>query len=139
MNTTHIRVAVESFYSDIWNRNDKSKISVLLCENFTFRGSLGQASTGHECFSAYVDFVHDALDEYQCEILDLVIEEHKAFARMRFSGNHRGDFFGFPPTGKRVEWVGTALFTFSGGQVADLWVLGDVHGLIKLLNRNAHG
>ena len=139
LNTNHIRVAVESFYADIWNRHDKSKIPVLLCANFTFRGSLEQAKTGHEGFASYVDFVHEALDEYQCEILDLVIEEPKAFARMRFSGIHRADFFGFPPTGKHVEWEGAALFTFSGGQVADLWVLGDVHGLLKLLNRNAHG
>jgi len=58
---------------------------------------------------------------------------------MRFSGIHRGDFFGYPPTGKPVEWAGSALFAFSGDQVADLWVLGDVHGLLQLLDRNAQG
>ena len=56
---------------------------------------------------------------------------------MRFSGLHRGDFFGYSPTGSRVEWAGTALFTFRGGQIADLWVLGDVHRLLQLLELNA--
>ena len=139
MTTSHIRQVVESFYADIWNRHDKQKIPALLCPDFTFRGSLGQAKTGHDGFGSYVDFVHEALGEYRCDILDLVIDEPKAFARMRFSGIHRGEFFGSQPTGKPLEWAGAALFTFSGGQVADLWVLGDIHGLLELLDRNAHG
>ena len=110
MSANHIRTVVESFYTDIWNRHNKSKIPALLCPDFTFRGSLGQEKTGHAGFAS---------------------------ARMRFSGIHRGDFFGYSPTGSRVEWTGTALFTFWGGQFADLWVLGDVHGLLQLLERNA--
>jgi steroid delta-isomerase-like uncharacterized protein len=137
--TERIRTVVESFYADIWNRHDKSRIPAMLCLDFTFRGSLGQTKTGHDGFGLYVDFVHKALAEYQCDILDLVVEEPKAFARMRFSGIHHGEFFGYPATGKRVEWAGCALFTFKEGKIADLWVLGDVHGLLRLLDRNAHG
>lgn len=136
MTQSNIQTVVESFYADIWNRHDKSKIPVLLCDNFTFRGSLGQAKVGHEGFGTYVDFVHAALAHYCCEILDLVIEDSKAFARMRFSGIHQGEFFGYPPTNKPVEWVGAALFSFNGIKVADLWVLGDVHGLLQLLEKN---
>lgn len=139
MSPSHIRSVVESFYADIWNRHDKSKIPVLLGEKFTFRGSLGQAKVGHEGFGSYVDFVHAALANYRCEILDLVVEGSKAFARMHFSGIHRGEFFGYQPTGKPVEWLGSALFSFNGEKVADLWVLGDVHGLLQLLERNANG
>jgi len=60
MSTDHIRTVVESFYADIWNRHDKWKIPALLCIDFTFRGSLGQAKTGHDGFGLYVDFVHEA-------------------------------------------------------------------------------
>jgi predicted ester cyclase len=58
---------------------------------------------------------------------------------MRFSGIHRETFFGFPPTWKPIEWAGAALFTFLGEQIGDLWVLGDVHGLMQVLERNANG
>ena len=132
-----MRTVVESFYADIWNRRDRSKIPALLCADFTFRGSLGQVNSGHSGFASYLDFVHSVLGEFRCEILDLVVEPPKAFARMRFSGIHRGELFGFQSTGQPVEWLGAALFTFSGSRVADLWVLGDVHGLIELLERNA--
>jgi predicted ester cyclase len=139
MNTSFMRSVLESFCADIWNRRDKSKIPALLCENFTFRGSLGQTKVGHDGFASYVDFVHAALADYRCDILDLVVEDSKAFARMRFSGIYRGEFFNYPPTGKPVEWLESALFTFNGEKVADLWVLGDVHGLLQLLERNANG
>ena len=136
METFAIKNVVNRFYDDVWNRHDKSAIPALLQPDFTFRGSLGQCKTGHSEFADYVDFVHQALGLYQCDILDLVVEGNQCFARMRFSGIHRGDFFGFKPTGKRVEWAGAALFTFSDAMVADLWVLGDVYGLLQLLERN---
>ncbi|MGH7772861.1 MAG: ester cyclase [Candidatus Binatia bacterium] len=134
-----MRAAVQSFYVDIWNRHDKSKIPLLLHSDFTFRGSLGQTRTGHDGFASYVDFVHAALGNYCCDILDLVVENRQAFARVRFHGTHRGEFLGYAPTGKLVEWTGAALFTFRGDKIADLWALGDVYGLLQLLERQAHG
>ena len=137
MNDSVMKTVVQKFYADVWNKHDKSVIPSLLQSDFTFRGSLGPTKTGHAEFVEYVDFVHQALGAYQCDILDLVEEGNQCFARMRFSGTHRGDFFGFKPTGKKVEWAGAALFSFKDGRVADLWVLGDVHGLLQLLERNS--
>jgi predicted ester cyclase len=136
MTPTHIKTVIRRFYDEIWNNHDKAKIPDLLRSDFTFRGSLGQKKKGHDEFASYVDFVHEALMEYRCDLLDLVVEGNQAFARMRFSGLHRGEFFGFKPTGKQVEWAGAALFTFQGNQVADLWVLGDLHGLLQVLEQN---
>ena len=127
---------VERFYADIWNRHDRSAIPALLRADFTFRGSLGPSKVGHDEFAGYVDSVHDALGDYRCDIQDLVIGEHKAFAKMLFSGIHRKTFLGYAPTSLRVEWAGAALFTFRDSLIADLWVLGDLHGLHQLLERN---
>lgn len=130
------RTMIESFYENIWNRHDESFIPLLLSETFSFRGSLGQVKQGRAEFASYVDFVHMALGNYQCDILDLVGESHKTFARMLFSGIHKGDFFGYRPTLMRVEWAGAALFTFDQEKITDLWVLGDVHSLLAQLAHN---
>jgi steroid delta-isomerase-like uncharacterized protein len=125
-----LRDVVGAFYADLWNRHDLSLAPRLLREDFTFRGSLGAERTGHAGFAEYVDAVHVALGDYRCEILDLVCEGRRAFARMRFSGVHRGPLLGYAPTGQRVEWSGAALFTADdAGRIADLWVLGDLQGL----------
>lgn len=116
------RMIIQTFYEDIWNKHDKTRIPALLHDAFTFRGSLGQLYQGHGGFVSYVDFVHAALGDYHCTILDIISEGRKAFAQMLFSGVHRADFFGYAPTLKRVEWAGAAVFTFDGDKISDLWV-----------------
>jgi steroid delta-isomerase-like uncharacterized protein len=135
-----LRALVASFYADVWNRGELARVPALLREDFTFRGSLGAEVTGHAAFAAYVEEVRGALGDYRCDILDLVVEGARAFARMRFSGVHRGPFLGFPATGRRVEWAGAALFTAApDGRIADLWVLGDVARLRARLEADARG
>jgi steroid delta-isomerase-like uncharacterized protein len=127
------RSAVIAFYDDVWNRRNKARVSSLCHEGFTFRGSLGPEKRGYAEFCEYLDAVTTALADYVCTVQALVVEADKAFAKVLFSGVHRAEFLGFPPTGKRISWTGAALFTFVGEKISDLWVLGDVDGLRKQL------
>ncbi|MDX1513552.1 MAG: ester cyclase [Gammaproteobacteria bacterium] len=131
--TSPQKALVRLFYHEMWNKADKRRIPEIFHPEFTFRGSLGPVLTGHEEFAAYVDDVTGALGEFVCEILELTEEGDRVVAKMLFHGRHRAAMFGFPPTGRRVEWHGSAHFSFKEGKVSDLWVLGDVHGLIKQL------
>lgn len=128
---------VQDFYDRLWHRGDERAAPELLTTDFTFRGSLGPSMHGHEPFLGYVRAVRGALSDYTCEIVACVAEGEQAFARMRFSGTHSGPFLGHAPTGKRVSWQGAALFTFRGGRIADLWVLGDLAALEAQLRENA--
>lgn len=128
---------VRRFYDFIWNKHDKSAIADVLHENVSFRGSLGQQRQGHAGFAAYLDMVHAALGDYRCTIEELVAEGDKVFARMQFTGIHRGEFMGHPPTGRTVSWAGCALFTFESGRAVDVWVLGDLKSLEAQLTDRA--
>jgi predicted ester cyclase len=132
--STHPLVA--QFYARIWNAGDED-VGDLLAPDFAFRGSLGTTAHGHAEFLEYVRSVRGSLDGYLCDIIECVTEEPRAFARMRFSGTHVAPFRGFAPTGLPVAWEGAALFTFRGGLIAELWVLGDLAGLDEVLRRNA--
>lgn len=130
------KTIVRLFYEKMWNRADKNRIPEIFHAGFTFRGSLGPVLLGHEQFASYVDDVVAALPDFICEILQLTEEENRVVAKMLFYGTHRGEMLGFSPSGKRVEWHGSAHFTFDRGKVVDLWVLGDVHGLRMQLESN---
>lgn len=134
MSDTIHKQVVRRFYEEVWNRHDLTRLGEILEPGFSFRGSLGPELVGHVAFAAYVDAVHASLADYRCEIVDLVGEGEKVVARMRFHGLHRGPLLGLAPTGRRVEWTGSAHFTFADGRIADLWVLGDLHGLMKQLS-----
>ena len=124
---------VRVFFKEMWDKADKSLIPGIFHPDFTFRGSLGLVVRGYEQFAGYVDFVHGALGEYTCDILDMVEEDNKVYAKLRYHGYHRGELLGFRPTGRHVWWYGTPFFTFDGAKVRDLWVLGDIHGLTERL------
>ncbi len=127
------RELVIHFYRDVWNAPQRdartAAIERLIEEDFVFRGSLGSERRGRGDFAAYVDQVHAALADYRCDILELVCEGSRAFARMHFSGAHVGELLGYPPCGRRVGWDGAALFGCRVGRIAELWVLGDLDGL----------
>jgi predicted ester cyclase len=52
---------------------------------------------------------------------------------MRFHGYHQQEIFGVAPRGRHVWWTGMPIFTFDGAKVRDLYVLGDIYGLIARL------
>lgn len=128
---------VRKFYKDMWDHADISLIPEIFHPGFTFRGSLGPALVGYEQFADYVRWVTDSLENYTSDILLMVEEGPRVMAKVRFHGLHRQPLFGQPPTGRHVWWNGAPVFTFEGEKVRDLWVLGDIHGLIGRMNETA--
>jgi predicted ester cyclase len=124
---------VRAFYKDLWDHADKSLIPKIFHAGFTFRGSLGPTLVGHDEFAGYVDHVTGALGQYTTDILAMIEEGNRVAGKMRFHGFHRKELFGVAPSGRHVWWTGMPIFTFEGGKVRDLYVLGDIHGLIGRL------
>ncbi len=134
---SHRKNMVRVFYKDVWEKADVSLVPNLFHPDFTFRGSLGPVLVGHGQFIDYVNWLTGVLDNYTSDILALVEEGDTIAGKLRFHGIHRGSFFGFPGTGRRVAWYGAPIFTFEGDQIRDLWVLGDIHGLLRQLSGEA--
>ncbi|SFN83194.1 Predicted ester cyclase [Bradyrhizobium sp. Rc3b] len=125
---------VFKFYKDMWDHADVSLIPEIFHPDFAFRGSLGPVLVGHLQFGDYVQWIHDALEDYTSDILDLIEEDDRISGKLRFHGIHRKPLFGRQPTGKHLWWYGTPIFQFRDGKVHDLWVLGDIHGLLGRLD-----
>lgn len=125
--------AVRVFYKELWDHADKSLIPQIFHEGFTFRGSLGPTLVGHDQFAGYVDYVTGAFDKYTTDILAMIEEGNRVSGKMRFHGIHQKELFGVPPSGRHAWWIGMPIFTFEGAKVRDLYVLGDIYGLIGRL------
>lgn len=125
--------AVRQWYEQMWNQWDESVIEQILDSEVELRGSLGQAHHGHRGVAEYMRFVRGVFPDFRNRIDDLVEEGNRVFARLTYTGTHSGDLFGIPPTRRRIEYAGAALFTFRNGRVANVWVLGDVDHLKQQL------
>ncbi len=69
-------------------------------------------------FTAFPDYGH-------C-IHDVVAEGDKVAVRMTYTGTHKGEFFGAPPTGNSFKYLGIHLHTFKDGKVVESWILEDM-------------
>jgi predicted ester cyclase len=123
------RSQVRRFYDEMWNVPDIGVIPSVMHPAVSFRGSLGVTRVGHAEFAAYVRSVTTSLASYRCDVVELVVEDDSAVARMEFSGVQVGELLGYAPTGKQVSWAGAAFFRFEHDLIRRLWVLGDLHSL----------
>jgi predicted ester cyclase len=124
---------VRVFYKEMWDNANTTLVPSIFHPDFTFRGSLGPSLVGHAQFIEYVHFVTGAFEKYTSDFLELAEDGDKVFAKMRFHGFHRMEVFGLEPSGRHVWWYGMPIFKFDGQLIRDLWVLGDIHGLIGRL------
>ena len=69
-------------------------------------------------FAAFPDYTH--------HIHDLVTQGNTVVARIMYSGTHEGDFFGAPPTGEPIEYLGIHVHTVENGKITESWVLEDM-------------
>lgn len=127
------RSLVKKFIADIWNRGEIDLIPEVCSPNLRFNGNTGFDRIGHDGLARMVATIRDALDEYHCEIHSMVVENNKAFCRLRFTGKHTGPLLGYPPTGKVVAWMGATEFTCQNGKILKVWELGDVKSLEEQL------
>ncbi len=137
MNSDEQLRLIDRFYNDMWNRFDKSVFGDILDPKIHFRGSLGQTKVGFDEFGEYVDYIQAFASDFHNEVLSTITERNRTFARLSYTGTHQGEVFGLAPTGKRFEYFGAAVFTFSDGLISDVWVLGDVYGLTQQLSIDA--
>lgn len=125
---------IDVWYRRMWNTWDKSAIAEICSRDVTFRGSLGTTVRGHAGVAQYMDQIRGAFPDFTNTVEEVISEGDKAFARLTYTGTHKGPILGFAPTGRRVTYAGAAVFTFKDDRIVDVWVLGDLHGLTRQLS-----
>jgi steroid delta-isomerase-like uncharacterized protein len=120
---------VRRFYVDAWNRWDDAIVDVLLAEDFTFRGSLGDEVVGRDGWRTYRDMIRAAAPDFHNEIIDVVASPGRVAARLRYRGHHRGGLLGYAGRDQLFEYSGAAFFWCTDEHLRSAWVLGDIDAL----------
>jgi steroid delta-isomerase-like uncharacterized protein len=127
------RAVIRRFYDELWNRWDLAVAHEIVAPDVRFRGSLGTRLTGIDALLRYVEQVRTAFPDWDNRVDDLIAEGDQVVARMTWSGTHAGTLFGIPPTGRRVTYVGAAIFRLHHGRIQEGWVVGDTQELWRAL------
>jgi predicted ester cyclase len=65
---------------------------------------------------------------------ELVAEGNRVAERWTGRGTHRGELWGIPPTGKRVEVPGSVFYRIAGGKIVEFRGQLDMTGLMQQLD-----
>jgi steroid delta-isomerase-like uncharacterized protein len=126
-------LAVHAAWSDAENRHDLSHLEDFLHRDFEEHLSADEVVVGIDAYRAGLESLIAAFPDFQIDLDDRFATEDRVVCRWRMSGTHQGGFYGFPPSGNRVEWAGISIWEFENGRARRGWVMQDINALMAQL------
>ncbi|MBT4511917.1 MAG: ester cyclase [Chloroflexi bacterium] len=74
-----------------------------------------------------------AFPDYHREIEDMVAEGNKVSVRWTFTGTHKGELMGIPPTGVQVTMTAISIYRITDGKIMEIWQNSDHLGVMQQL------
>lgn len=77
--------------------------------------------------------LRDAIPDRVDVIEDIIADGDQVGLLFRITGTHLGNFYGIPPTGKKIDIYEAAIFRLADGKITEAWFMADEAGLLKQL------
>lgn len=129
---TQTPLALYQRFLEALNTGDEAELSAVIAPDFTDHHPQFNI-TDLESYLAAVQAARGAL-QLSCELLDFVESGDKFVTRVRITGHHVGEAFGYAPTGRRVHWETNEIWRHSDGMLVERWAQEDLAGLQEQLS-----
>ncbi len=128
------KALIRSFYDEIWNRGNLRAISQFVASDLVDHnpGFPGQPP-GREGFLELVSMVRRAFPDLRRRIDLQVAEGDLVVTYFTDRHTHTGAFGALPATGKQATMSGINIERVVGGEIAELWHVEDIFGLLQQL------
>jgi len=77
------------------------------------------------------NMLHESFNDITFTIDDYSIEDDKIGIRVHAEGTHTGPFYGFPPSGKKIQWTAHRIIRIANGQMVEAWNEFDQVGILQ--------
>ena len=134
MSTEQNKALVRQMVEEVFNRGNTSVVDKFMAPDFVEREELPPGiPRGREGVEQMVTMFRSAFPDFKFTIDDLVAEGDKVVIRSTWSGTHKGEFMGIPPTGKRVSFGVIDILRMAEGKCVEHWGQMDSMGLMQQL------
>lgn len=80
------------------------------CELVDVTQPQGQAAGGHQALRDYLKQFYQCFPDIRVTNERVISEGHTVAAQFELHGTHKGEFMGFPATGKTIRWITCSFF-----------------------------
>ena len=134
MSTEQNKALVRQMVEEIFNRGNMSRADEFLAPDFVEREELPPGiPRDREGVKQLTIMLRSAFPDFKATIDDIVAEGDKVVIRQTWSGTHKGEFMGIPPTGKSVSFGVIDIIRIAGGKFVEHWGQMDSMGMMQQL------
>ena len=127
------KALVHRFLEEVIGRGNPNAADALCTSNFTWHGGSSGDVPDLVTFKGLLSSFFTGFPDLRVENEEMVAEGDKVVSRYRWHGTQRGEFFGIPPTNKRVTVAGISMYRVADGKLVEEWWQEDMLGLMQQL------
>jgi steroid delta-isomerase-like uncharacterized protein len=134
MSTEQNKVLVRQMVEEVFNRGNMSLADKFLAPDFVEREELPPGvPRGREGVKQLTAMFRSAFPDFKATIDDIIAEGDKVVIRQTWTGTHKGEFMGMPPTGKRMSIGVIDIIRIAEGKFVEHWGQMDSMGMMQQL------
>jgi len=120
-------------FEEVWNQGKLDVIDEIFATDYIFHDPVAGDVRGPEGLKKYVSMHRTAFPDLKFTIEDEVAEGDKVVTRWTFTGTHKGELMGIPPTGVQGTISGIVIGRIASGKFMEAWVNMDDLGMWQQL------
>lgn len=133
MSTEQNKAVFRRIVEEGLNKNDTKVIDELFASNLVDHDLPPGTPPGPEGSKGKFAYFMSAFPDIHFTFEGEVAEGDKVAGRGYFTGTHKGEFQGVPPTGKKINVKFMDVWRFENGKLVEYWGQPDVMGLMQQL------
>jgi steroid delta-isomerase-like uncharacterized protein len=119
---------------EIFNQHNLDMVDDIIAANAVDHEELPPGMpTGREGSKAMFAMMFSAFPDFRATIENLIAEDDKVVVHMLWTGTHKGEFMGIPPTGKQIAINVIDILRVSEGKFVEHWGVSDMMALMQQL------
>jgi steroid delta-isomerase-like uncharacterized protein len=126
-------LATHTAWSDAEDRQDLTRHHEFVHDDIVVNQAGAEPVVGLDGYLAMMEGTYSGLPDFHVVLDDQFATDDRVVCRWRLSGTHKGDLFGIPATGRKIEYAGISLWEFDTGKARRGWIFTDVASLMAQL------
>ena len=123
------RALVEQFFDVVYNQHDTRFIHQYFAPDYHEHTDTG-ARSNSDCERIILGSF-EVFPDLRVEVHDVLVDGELAASRQSFTGTHRGEFLGMPPSGTQIHFEAMEFFRIRNGNIVESWGAWPLHDIIQ--------
>ena len=134
MSAEQNKALIRRLMEEVFHRGNTSLVDELVAPDFVEHEELPPGiPPGREAVKQLPTIFRSAFPDFKVTTNDVIAEGDKVAVRSTWSGTHKGEFMGIPPTGKGISFEVIDITRITGGKIVEHWGQMDNLGMMQQL------